>query len=276
MDTGGSHTIIHRSALPPGCVPSPVPQFPTKTAAGTFQASGEVWLNDVTLPEFTKSLKSQAMRAYVFDTECEFDIIVGRDWLAPNGFDFIFSNTPHAAMEWHGRIVPMRNPGELRAGHFYQGNYEDPDDDEDCPCGYCDGHEPISHHAYAQATTKIAESKYEGVDDMEALALSLQHLTTEQQKKFENTFNKCHDLFAGKLGRFIDHKVTIELKQGSKPIHMRPYPVARAHKEVSRKKLSDWLTKEFSLNVVHPNTPIHHSSFQRKTVEFDGCPISVV
>ena len=237
MDSGGSHTIIHRSALPPGCVPEQVPAFPTKTAAGIFQAKGVVWLNDVILPEFTRSLKSLEMKAYVFDSPCEYDIIVGRDWLSPNAFDIRFSQS---TMEWFDRVVPMRNSGELRAGNLYLGNYEMDDDDADaCPCNYCDGHSHESH----QATMKIAESKYDGVDDMEELAESLQHLTKEERKKFERTFDKCHDLFAGKLGRFTDYKVSLELKPGSKPVHMRPYPIARAHKEVFTKE-AERLVKE--------------------------------
>lgn len=80
-----------------------------------------MWLNDMILPEFTKSLKSTQMLAFVFDTPCEYDLIAGRDWLDANN-----------------RFVPMRHPLDLRKNMFYTGNYDLDEDllDENKPCSF--------------------------------------------------------------------------------------------------------------------------------------------
>lgn len=94
MDTGSSTTLIHRSALPPGCVPEQIERQVMETAAGTFTISQRVQLFHLSLPEFSSSLH---LWVYVFDAPCQYDMIVGREWIAPNRFNFKFDSQ---TMEW--------------------------------------------------------------------------------------------------------------------------------------------------------------------------------
>jgi hypothetical protein len=51
-----------------------------------------VVLEDVVLPEFSKSLQIYKLLAYVFDApDCHYDVIVGCNFILPNNFDIKFS-----------------------------------------------------------------------------------------------------------------------------------------------------------------------------------------
>jgi hypothetical protein len=93
MDSGSNAVFINRSKLPAGCTPSLLPRRMTSTtAAGTFTVTARVNLEDVVLPEFSRSLRIDKLTALVFDApDCKYDVIVGRNFMLPNNFDIKFS-----------------------------------------------------------------------------------------------------------------------------------------------------------------------------------------
>ena len=106
MDSGSTSVFINRKRLPKGCVPSLLQRnVHSQTAAGLFVVNSHVTLRDIILPEFGRSLKIESLHACVFDADCKYDIIVGRDFMAPNNFDIKFSTQ---SMEWYDCVVPMK------------------------------------------------------------------------------------------------------------------------------------------------------------------------
>jgi hypothetical protein len=107
FDTGGSHTIINRRALPSNVVPDKDQQpMKTTTAAGVFTMSDTVTIECSILPEFTKHIKIQSLKAHIFDSpSCHYDIILGRDVLDQLKMDICYSNN---TMKWLNFEIIMK------------------------------------------------------------------------------------------------------------------------------------------------------------------------
>ena len=82
FDSGGSHTMIDSSCLPVGVNPTLLPN-PTQmqTIAGSINTNRYVRLSEISLPEFDRSKIIDGNVALVFDSPCQYDMIVGRDFL---------------------------------------------------------------------------------------------------------------------------------------------------------------------------------------------------
>ena len=78
FDSGGGKTMIHSSALPVGACPELLHKtLDLTTIKGTYKANRQVYLEDITLPEFDKTRQIDGVWAYVFETPCQHDIILG-------------------------------------------------------------------------------------------------------------------------------------------------------------------------------------------------------
>ena len=99
--------MIHASCLPKGAVPSPLENGPVRfqTVAGMLQSQRKVFLSDILLPEFDKTKQINGSGAYVFDSPCRYDMILGRDLLHKIGLNIDFENK---VMKWIDSIVPMK------------------------------------------------------------------------------------------------------------------------------------------------------------------------
>lgn len=210
MDSGSSATLIHRSCLPPGCVPERIEAKSTQTTAGTFEINQRVQLFNITLPEFSSSLTTKFLWAYVFDAPCHYGAIIGRDWLIPNKFDIKFATQ---TMEWFDRKVPMkdRTGTPIMTSHYVMDNIERDIDDE------------------IHATQTIKEAKYEGISSLRNLADEQEHLTTEQKDILYESLKDFNATFEGRIGKYTKRKIHLELQPGAQPKHLRPFPVPIAH-----------------------------------------------
>jgi len=205
MDSGSSITLIHEDIIPPNCLPTKIPPKPTQTTAGTYEISSYVTLSKLSFPEFSSSLQVDSLQAYVFRAPCRYGLIVGRDFLTPNHFDIKFSTKQ---MEWFDRRVPMKM-NDAKTPVSSQLLHDDLD--------FADN--------FYQTKGPILPSKYEGIESLEAIVSAQSHLTREEQAKLLTTLQGFHALFAGKLGCYKKKKVHLELKPGSQPKHMKPFPV---------------------------------------------------
>ena len=91
FDSGSSHTMIQARCLPVRATPSLLPKLSKfHTVAGAFDSSREVFLEDVVFPEFDKTKRLSGIPAFVFDSDCNYGMIVGRDVLHKIGLTLCF------------------------------------------------------------------------------------------------------------------------------------------------------------------------------------------
>eukprot|EP00957_Ditylum_brightwellii_P019351 1459699-Ditylum_brightwellii.AAC.1 len=99
--------MIHARALPPNA--SHVVNSESSsilTIAGTFESKRMVKLTDIALPEFGKTKRIDQLNAYVFDSPCAYDVILGRDFLYRAGLNLNFEK---GYIEWMGQRIQMRS-----------------------------------------------------------------------------------------------------------------------------------------------------------------------
>ena len=60
------------------------------------------------------------------------------------------------------------------------------------------------------------------------------YLNNKKQTRLRDVLNKYEFLFYVKLGTWKKRPVDIELQQGDKPYHDKPYPVSHSHKALLR------------------------------------------
>ena len=86
LDSGSTRSFIHRSCLPKSATPS-MSKKPliSNTAAGKLESRTEVRMTDIVCPEFTRSKKMDVLTAYVIESPCRYDLILGRDFLEATG-----------------------------------------------------------------------------------------------------------------------------------------------------------------------------------------------
>lgn len=214
MDSGSNLTLIHSSYLPPNCNPTNIPAQQTATTAGTFSINRFVTLQDISFPEFGKSVKCTNLRAHIFDAPCRYALIVGRDFLTPNQFDIKFSTKQ---MEWYDRRIPMKM------------------NDDKTPIT-CHIDSELSDNFLDNYANNILPSKYDGIESLDAIVNAQHHLDDIQKGKLLTTLQGFHPLFNGKLGRYKHAKVKLRLKPGSKPVHLKPFPVPHSQEQIFKEE----------------------------------------
>ena len=96
---------IKRSCLPTGTNGQTIAEVTNQTMAGSFSSSQEVTLNQVLLPEFHRTCTLTTMKARIFEANCRYDLILGRDLLTSLGIVINFANK---TMIWDHSQVAMR------------------------------------------------------------------------------------------------------------------------------------------------------------------------
>ena len=92
FDSGGSRTMIHSRCLSPGATSLLLHNGSTKfqTVVGLLDSNRQVFLENIMFPEFDKTKRISGATAFVFDTECKYDMILGRDILHKIGLSICF------------------------------------------------------------------------------------------------------------------------------------------------------------------------------------------
>jgi hypothetical protein len=108
FDPGSTVTFIGRKCLPRHCKPLPAarPRSVT-TLAGSCTANEMVVLCAIRLPELDKNRVIDQHKAFVFDGDTRYDLILGADFLAKSGIDIKYSS---GTVEWFDSELPMRDP----------------------------------------------------------------------------------------------------------------------------------------------------------------------
>jgi len=98
------------------------------------------------------------------------------------------------------------------------------------------------------------------------------HLTTKQQKQLLTLLQRFEELFDGTLGDWKTTPVSLELKEGAKPYHVRrPFPVPQVHKdlllrEVARLVKPDVLERQDDSEWASPSFIIPKANHTVRTV----------
>jgi hypothetical protein len=109
--SGGSHTVTNRSVLPVGTTTThPVNngEQNCQTIAGNFRSTETVNLMDCMLPEFDPTKRIYGCKAFVFEQECNYDVILGRDILRDIGLKMDFETN---VVEWMNGQIGMKQRG---------------------------------------------------------------------------------------------------------------------------------------------------------------------
>ena len=83
---------------------------------------------------------------------------------------------------------------------------------------------------------KILDAKYEKAD-LHKLVKSHKHLTKTEQNQLYNLLKKFESLFDGTLGDWTGTEIELELQEGVKPWHGKPYPIPQVHEAALRKEV---------------------------------------
>jgi hypothetical protein len=218
MDGGSSGTLLNRRVLPAGACPSRSERKQiTTTASGSFDTSLSVTLKNVKLSEFSNGRRLDHISSRIFDSPtCQYDIILGRDFLRLAGISMSWQTN---TITWIDRTVPMKTPH-----HYDNRMYRNLEYDQNMD------------ELYESKT--ILERKYKKVTPKEC-ADEQHHMSCEERIKFESMLEKHKQLFDGKLGYYPHEKLHLQIKQGTKPVHKKPYPVPFTRQEVFKRELEN-------------------------------------
>ena len=90
-------------------------------------------------------------------------------------------------------------------------------------------HGLVQHNPWQPSLTRIneahlLESKYDKVD-LQEVAKNQEHLELQQQAKLLKVLTDNKEVFQGTIGAWCGPKIDIELQQGVRPYHTKPYCV---------------------------------------------------
>jgi hypothetical protein len=123
----------------------------------------------------------------------------------------------------------------------------------------CLAQESVSTKDGTKRVIAILDAKYDKADLPAIIWDNCFHLTPSRREKLLSLLLKYETLFDGTLGNWNRPTVSIKLKEGAKPYHGRPYPIAQIHtstlmKEINRlvsirvlkkKSSSEWASPTF-------------------------------
>ena len=77
------------------------------TIASVYTPEFLVWLRGIRFPEFDKNRYVEKHKAFVFEGDCSYDVILGGDFLAKVGMNLRYDN---GMIKWLGRSISMCAP----------------------------------------------------------------------------------------------------------------------------------------------------------------------
>ena len=233
FDSGSQLSFLKRSKVPKECEISTVAQ-PVRGLTGTLHLTEEVTLTGITLPEFSASKRiDSSLRCLLLDEHQEdstYDMILGLDFLCAVGIDILCRQKQlkwdEATMAFQPRDTYKEPQANLHACLIEAFAYGDEEDDPE-GLGY--------------KSTQIMEAKYEAIDTDE-LAQAQKQLTPQQRTELAHLFRKFPQLFDGELRTYPHRQYYLDLQDGAKLVHSRPYGVLFMQRDAFKREL-DHLVK---------------------------------
>ena len=233
FDSGSQLSFLKRSKVPKECEIATVAQ-PVRGLTGTSHLTEEVTLTGITLPEFSASKRiDSSLRCLLLDEHQEdstYDMILGLDFLCAVGIDILCRQKQlkwdEATMAFQPRDTYKEPQVNLHARLIEAFAYGDEEDDPE-GLGY--------------KSTQIMEAKYDAIDTAE-LAQAQKQLTPTQRTELAHLFCKFPRLFDGELRTYPHRQYHLDLQDGAKPVHSRPYGVPFTQRDAFKREL-DHLVK---------------------------------
>jgi hypothetical protein len=211
LDTGTTATIILREFVGKGRArTNKKKRKKWKTLGGTFTTNYESLL-DFKFPEIITS-KAVTWQAHVDDTtsskEADYDMIMGMDLISSIG---ISVDCEQKCIRWGGTEIPLRTSSSMN-------NYEI------LHMLYHPANEPDILQESEKRQNRILDADYRKIE-VDPFVEELKHLTMDEKQILGKKFKKFPTLFGGVLGMLNIKPVKLELIDGTKHYHARPFPV---------------------------------------------------
>ena len=215
LDSGSRHSYISPTAVPADFTPRTVKGHAANTIIGESKIifNKVVDIQNLCFPQLSPSRYINAkFEVFVGLAPISYDLVLGRDFLIPNGFDILSSLK---SIRWIDRTIPFVDELSLRQPDLFD-RASDPVPD-----------------AFA---AQIMDSLYDQVD-LDDMILKLDHFPAKQRAELQKVVSSFRSVFTQRLRRHTGADIEINLKAGAVPKTHRAYPVAEAHMQTFRKEL---------------------------------------
>ena len=237
LDSGSNNSFIKYSSLPPNVCGKRCNKLKSQTIAGEFISNTKVTLQNICLPEFMSNRVFDTIEARVINSDCRYDMIIGRDALRLFKLNLLFKEN---LIEMEDVSLPMR-PFPTYTNSFYsiaevmyinileqeiENEFTVIDDTvneiKDLRKNNIDidDSETDTKDAFI---SDIKPTHYEAMRPEEVLDSCL-HLNDKQKEDLRKLINKYPQLFDGIL-RSYPTTVSLEVDPSKPPKAVRPYSI---------------------------------------------------
>lgn len=242
LDSGAKSSWISHNVLPKGVNPRTVEATRNSTLAGVFTSKLEVHLQQVKLPEFSRSHKYDSLTAKVFHSQCGYDAILGRDFLNESGIKLDFEEKTVTWVDVSQPLVCKNSITTFKDVHdlrdtLYHDLYDEIDglfDDDDL---FQSSNPETGESDNSGYKSKNIKPSLYAEFDVRDVAQGCKHLSQDQRNELESLLLQFPKLFSGKLGHYPHEKVHLDVDPNATPKHQRAYPVPHRNKEVFKGEL---------------------------------------
>ena len=232
------------------------------TAGGLF-TTGKQGTLVFKLPEFSNSKDitwSMDMDNGKLE-ELGYDMIIGRDSLFSLGMIIDFK---YSVIRWGENDIPMNRTKLAK------------NDRKELNEIFQLATESKAAKEATNRVTQILDAHYEKANIVETISKNCSHLSNNKQQQIINLLNKYEELFDGTLGDMNTSPVHLEVKEGAKPKHHKPFPVPKIHEMTLKKELKRLCKLGVLKNVVILRGPHPPLLFIRKMEQLGLSLISVI
>ena len=234
--------------------------------AGNFRSNQELELSDIVLPELGRNISLPTLKTHIFNADCRYDLILGRDALRALRIHLDFEsnrimNPYHSIpMQTFPSCAPddLNNLAEnMMLDHMDPYLADDDDsfanddarkplpaseDEETAPLSDCSSidsdtpeHDSSPQDTYA-TSSEILPSSYEAAD-LNKVVRSCTHLSQDQQNQLYDVLSRYPKLFDGNLRCYTEEKIHLDVDPSIPPHRSRAYPIPRSQLQLFKDEL---------------------------------------
>ena len=211
FDLGASSTLVSQAAVK-HLKNTVTKETVFSTAARNFSTQGKCRVK-MKFPEFNPTAEITKL-LHMAKTLGNYNVIIGRELLHKLGFDISFSQK---TMTWNDVTIDMKPPTCTKEDYFHV-------------------EEELFVSDETDQIAKILDAKYKPANLKEITDI-LSQLTNNQKEQLQTLLEKQNKLFDGTLGLWKGSLYKIELREGAKPHHARPYGILHAYVQMFKQEV---------------------------------------